>query len=101
MAKRKIKKRAKEIELEDIFLDKRLKERQEGELEKRKIEEPLKKSNLVLLLGFAFLVFLGFLGQSIFFIIFEGGNYQTQAQENKYAVFRFTSARLNPWWITR
>ncbi len=91
---RKISKRAREIQIEDIFLDKLLKEQSEKkEIATRKIEVPLKRSSFVALLLLAMVVLGVMLSYTFFLQIWQNEKYNVLAEENKFIIFRFTSER--------
>jgi len=91
---RKIKNRAEEIGMEEIFLDSFL-EKKEGVFETydKKLEVPLAK-RIFLLFVFACLIFFGFLWILCFRLqVVEGENYKLLSENNKFAVLRLQASR--------
>ncbi len=91
---KKIKKRAQEVHIEDIFLDRMIKEKEAKEdVEKRKLETPLRKINFVFLLFLGIVVIGTLLSYSFSLQVLKNEKYEVLAQENKYIIFNFTSQR--------
>ena len=91
MKQRYIKKRAREVDVEDIFLDRAVKEREEG-IEQVRMEVPLKKGNFVLLL---FLI-VGVLSSLLFFTLrleAKQEEYNLLAEKNQFISLRYSSER--------
>ncbi len=88
---KKIKKRAKEVNIEDIFLDRAIKEREE-EIQDMKIEVPLQRTNFFILIFLLFIVFGTFL-----FVTFslqkKQEEYNNLAEQNKYVSLKYSSER--------
>jgi len=89
-----VKKFGKEIEIEEIFLDKFAKKReQEKDTANIKLEVPLKRANFVVLMALVFLIFLFFFSFVFYFQVIKNEEYSAQAQKNNSLVAHFSAER--------
>ena len=91
---RKIKKRAKEIGMEEVFLDSFLeKQNQNFETYDKRLEIPLAKQIFLIFVFVCFILF-GFLWFLCFQLqVAEGDNYKLLAEKNKFAVLKLQASR--------
>ncbi len=91
---KKIRRYGKEIDIEEIFLDKLAKTREEDAYTTSiKLEVPLKRVNFMFLMALVFLVFLLFFGFVFYFQIIKNKEYSDQAQKNNSLVAHFSAQR--------
>jgi len=84
----------REIELEEIFLDKLLKEREkERGVSQKKLETPLERINFIILFLFGVFLFALLLFFTFRLQIIEKEKYTTQALGNKFITLHLTSER--------
>ncbi len=91
---RLVKRPRKEIDIEEIFLDKlaRRKE-QESEIANIKLEVPLAKASFLFLMAFVIFIFLVFTAFTFWLQIFNYKNYVLLAQKNNSIVAHFSAER--------
>jgi len=89
-----IKRKVKEVGIEDIFLDKLAQKReQEHFVSSKKLEVPLDKNGFFSLLVFGFLIF-GFLAGFTFYLQAQGKEkYNSLSQQNKFTNFNLSAER--------
>ncbi|MDD5750789.1 MAG: penicillin-binding protein 2 [Candidatus Pacebacteria bacterium] len=89
-----IKGRIKEIEIEDVFLDKLAQQNERTHfVSSKKLEVPLDKNGFFSLLVFGFVIF-GFLAGFTFYLQAQGKDkYESLAQQNKFINFNLTAER--------
>ncbi|MDD5738998.1 MAG: penicillin-binding protein 2 [Candidatus Pacebacteria bacterium] len=89
-----VKRFGKEIEIEEIFLDKLAKHREEEtDTANIKLEVPLKRANFLVLMTLVFLAFLFFFSFVFYFQVVKGKDYSAQAQKNNSLVAHFSAER--------
>ena len=92
--KRTIQRSGKEIEIEEIFLDKFAKRReQETDTTSIKLEVPLQRANFLVLMSLVLVVFVFFFSFIFYFQIAKGGYYAIQAQKNNSLIAHFSAER--------
>ncbi|MEK7104263.1 MAG: penicillin-binding transpeptidase domain-containing protein, partial [Patescibacteria group bacterium] len=92
--KKSIKKFGKEIEIEDIFLDKLAKSKeQETDTANIKLEVPLKRANFMVLMALVLLIFLFFFSFAFYFQVIKNRDYSAQAQKNNSLIAHFSAER--------
>jgi len=89
-----IKERAKEIDIEDIFLDKLAQQTERSHfVSSKKLEVPLAKKGFFSLFIFGFAIFI-FLASSTFYLQAQGkAKYESLAQQNKFINFNLAAER--------
>ncbi|MDO8524006.1 MAG: penicillin-binding protein 2 [bacterium] len=91
---KKIRRHGREIEVEDIFLDKLAKSReQDTDISSIKLEVPLKRANFLVLMILVLGIFLFFISFVFYFQVFQNSNYKTQAQNNNSLITHFSAER--------
>lgn len=90
----KVKRPRKEIDIEEIFLDKLAKKReQESDIASIKLEVPLSKASFFLLMGAVIFVLLAFSAFAFYFQVFKQQFYALLAQRNSSIIARFAAER--------
>ncbi|MFH0740038.1 MAG: penicillin-binding protein 2 [bacterium] len=91
---RRIKRHSKEIEVEDIFLDKLAKSREQAsDIASIKLEVPLKRVNFFVLMTLVLLIFLFFFSFIFYFQVIKNKDYSSQAQKNNSLITHFSAER--------
>ncbi len=91
---RLVKRPRKEIDIEEIFLDKLAKRKeQESEIANIKLEVPLTKASFFFLMAFVILILMGFAAFTFWLQIFNHKNFALLAQKNNSIVAHFSAER--------
>ncbi|MDD5433474.1 MAG: penicillin-binding protein 2 [Candidatus Pacebacteria bacterium] len=91
---KKIKRYGREVEIEEIFLDKLAKTReQETDIGSIKLEVPLTRANFLLLIAVVALIFLFFICFAFYFQVFGYDNFSALAVQNSSIVSHFQAER--------
>jgi len=91
---KKIRRYGKEIEIEEIFLDKLAKSKEKDtDIANIKIEVPLKKANFLVFMGLVLAIFLFFIVFVFYFQIFQNSNYSALAEKNNSIIAHFSAER--------
>jgi len=91
---KKIRRYGREIEIEDIFLDKLAKSKeQDTDIANIKLEVPLKRANFLVLMILILAIFLFFISFVFYFQIFQNNNYKIQAEKNNSLITHFSAER--------